>query len=74
MNSCQFNVSLLQPIAAVTPTDVVEVPCVSMDAETSQIHLLPVLVDTSLVEGLIAEVICLTVRGLITVQCNVLYV
>ncbi|XP_052121227.1 uncharacterized protein LOC113205965 [Frankliniella occidentalis] len=39
-------------------TEVVTVPYVSADTETSQIHLLPVLVDTSLVEGLIAEVAC----------------
>lgn len=37
---------------SISPT----VPSVNMDTETSQVHLLPTLVDTSVVDGLIAEV------------------
>ncbi|KAK3924364.1 Ultraviolet-B receptor UVR8 [Frankliniella fusca] len=45
-------------VVSAPSAEVVTVPSFNADAETSQIHLLPVLVDTSLVEGLIAEVAC----------------
>lgn len=43
---------------SVPPAEAGVVPPVNMDVETSQSHLLPSLVDTSLVEGLIAEIAC----------------